>query len=189
MKITPLDIQQQEFKRSFFGLEPREVRNFLDLCRDTVETLVRENAALREEVDKREGEMGRYRERERILQDTLLTAQRMSEDMKHNAHKEAEIILAQAQLEGEKITQHAQHRLLKLFEQIHELRRQKVQFETGMKRLIDWHEKLLEIAKESERDILPEIAAVEVLDAVRKGTVLHELGEPQARPRAVAELR
>ena len=101
MKITPLDIQQQEFKRSFFGHEPREVRNFLDLCSDTVETLVRENAALRDEVAKREGEMARYREREQILQDTLLTAQRMSEDMKANAHKEAEIMLAQAELEGE----------------------------------------------------------------------------------------
>lgn len=188
MKITPLDIQQQEFKRSFMGLKQREVRNFLDLCRDTVEQLVRENASLREEVDKRESEMTRYRERERVLQDTLLTAQRMSEDMKHNAHKEAEIILAQAQLEGEKITQHAQQRLLKLFEQIHELRRQKVQFETGMKRLIDWHEKLLQIADESERDILPDISGVDALDAARGGKSLHDLNEAP-RPRALAEMR
>lgn len=184
MKITPLDIQQQEFRRTFLGLDQREVRNFLELCRDTVEELVRENASLRTEMDKQVGELGRYRERERVLQDTLLTAQRMSEDMKSNAHKEAEIVLAQAQLEGEKIVQQAQNRLLKLFEQIHELRRQKAQFETGMKRLIDWHEKLLDIAKDSERDLLPEIAAVELLEEAQGGSV-HAL-QPDAPARSAS---
>jgi cell division initiation protein len=173
MKITPLDIQQQEFKRAFLGLEAREVRNFLDLCRDTVEALVRENASLRDEAERREAEVARFRERERVLQETLLTAQRMSDDMRQSAHKEAEIILAQAQLEGEKIVHNAQNRLLKLFEQIHELRRQKAQFETGLKRLLDWHQKLIDIAGESERELLPdlagaELAAVEVLDDARE---------------------
>ena len=185
MKITPLDIQQQEFRRTFLGLDPREVRNFLELCRDTVEELVRENATLRGEADRQNGELGRYRERERVLQDTLLTAQRMSEEMKSAAHKEAEIIFAQAHLEGEKIVQHAQHRLLKLFEQIHELRRQKAQFETGMKRLIDWHEKLLEIAKDSERDILPDIAALQVIGDAH-AVELHDVELEQVPARRAA---
>lgn len=144
MKITPLDIQQQEFKRKLFGLDGREVRNFLDLCRETVEELVRENAALREEMARREGEIHRYRERERVLQETLLTAQRMSEEMRQSAHKEAEIIVSQAELRGEKILHDAHQRLVKLFEEIQELKRQKIQFETGMRRVIDWHKKLLD---------------------------------------------
>jgi cell division initiation protein len=163
MKITPLDIQQQEFKRTFVGLDPKEVRNFLDLVRETVEELVRENAALREEMARREGEILRYRERERVLQETLLTAQRLSEEMKLSAHKEAEIIVSQAELKSEKILQNANQRLVKLFEEIHELKRQKVQFETGMKRLLEWHLKMLETSLESGQRYLQVEENVEVL--------------------------
>jgi cell division initiation protein len=150
MKITPLDIQQQEFKRSLLGLDRHEVRNFLELVRETVEELVRENAMLREEVARRESEIHRHRERERMLQETLLTAQRLSEDMKLSAQKEAEIMVSQAELKSEKILQNANERLLKLFEEIHELRRQKIQFETGMRRILEWHQKLLEMTASGE---------------------------------------
>jgi cell division initiation protein len=173
MKITPLDIQQHEFQRSLFGLDPREVRNFLDLVRETVEELVRENAAIREEMTRREGEVHRYRERERLLQETLLTAQRLSEDLKASAHKEAEIIVSQAELRGEKILHNAHQRLVKFFEEIQELKRQKIQFQTGMKRLLDWHQKLLEAQAEGEQRFLEIEENVQILDTRR---------EPPPRP-------
>jgi cell division initiation protein len=182
MKITPIEIQQQEFKRSFLGLEPREVRHFLELVRDTVEELSRENTALAENQRHLESELQRHRERERVLQDTLLSAQRLSEEMKSNAHKEAEIVIAQAELEGEKIVQNAHQRLLKLFEEIHELRRQKVQFESGLRRLLEQHQKLLEIASAGEHQLAEIESNVQELKP-RAGALPPAL--PTAVPRAV----
>ena len=139
MRITPLDIQQKQYKRVFRGLDPDEVTQFLEIVRSEFEDLVKENNALKDELRRKESDIGEYREREKTLKDTMMTAQRISEDIKVNAKKDAELVLSEAQLQADKIIQGAHARLVSVVEEINELRRQRVSYESGLKSLLDSH--------------------------------------------------
>jgi len=144
MKITPLDIRQKRFASAFRGFMQREVEAFLELVAGEFEEVVKENISLKEEMKRLQLKLELHTERERTLQETMVTAQRISEDVKSAAKKEAEIILADAEHQAEKIVQGGHNRMVKLVEEINELRRQRVQFESQVRSVIDAHQKLLE---------------------------------------------
>lgn len=150
MKLTPLDIQQQQFRTAFWGFEKQEVDAFLDLLAADVERLSRENAQLSEENTRKNQELWEHKERERTLKETMVTATRMTEEIKENARKEAEIVVAQAELQAEQIIQNAHTRLVRIMEDLDELRRQKAQFEAGLRSTIATHTKLLDAMSERE---------------------------------------
>ena len=151
MRLTPLDIQQKQFARKFRGVDPQEVRQFLELCSDEYEELVRESIELKEEVRSREAQLSETRDRERSLQEALVSAQRLATEMKEQARKEADIVIAEAELEGEKILQNAHTRRNALIEELSDLRRLKVSFESELRALVGSHVKLLEAFAESDR--------------------------------------
>jgi cell division initiation protein len=144
MKITPLDIRQKRFESSFRGFARREVEAFLEVVATEFEEVVRENIALKEELRRLQVRLDQHHERERTLQETMVTAQRISEDMKAAAKKEAEIVLADAEHQAEKIVQGAHHKLVQVIEDINELKRQRVQFESQVRSIIDSHTRLLD---------------------------------------------
>lgn len=144
MKLTPLDIRQKRFDAVFRGVDPREVEGFLEFVATEFEALVREHAALKDALATAQGRIQVYSERERVLQDTLITAQRLSEEIKDSARKEAEIRVAEAVHQGEKIVQDAQARLLQVVKDIAELKRQRAQLESELRSIIEGHQKLLE---------------------------------------------
>ena len=149
MKITPLDIQQQQFKGKLFGgLNPDEVDSFLQTVAQEMENLNRENATFREQVQKFAAEAEILTQREKDLRDTLLAAQKITEEMKNNAQKEAELIVAEAEVRAEKILADAENKLNQLRNDIQELRRQKTQFETSFRSLIESHNKMLSLHEE-----------------------------------------
>lgn len=138
MKITPLDIQQQQFKGKVFGgLDPEEVDTFLQLVSREMEDLVRENAQLREQEKKQAADMEEFAQREKSLRETMLAAQRITEEMKANAQKEATLVISEAQVKAEKIVAEAERRLAQLQAEIQDMRRQKLQFETSFRSLLD----------------------------------------------------
>ena len=149
MKITPLDIRQKRFESSFRGFDRREVEAFLELVAAEFEEVVKENIALKEELRRLQARLDQHQERERTLQETMVTAQRISEDMKVAAKKEAEIVLADAEHQAEKIVQGAHHKLVQVIEDINELKRQRVQFESQVRSIIDSHAKLLEAFRDA----------------------------------------
>jgi cell division initiation protein len=144
MKITPLDIRQKRFETALRGFSKREVEAFLDLIAGEFEEVVKENISLKEELKRTQLKLEQHLERERTLQETMVTAQRISEDMKAAAKKEAEIILADAEHQAEKIVHGAHQRLVQVVEDINELKRQRAQFESQVKSVVDAHQKLLE---------------------------------------------
>ena len=144
MKITPLDIRQKRFASGFRGFIRREVEGYLELLAAEFEEVVKENIALKDEQKRLQARIDQYAERERTLQETMVTAQRISGDLKEAAKKEAEIILADAEHQGEKIVHNAQQRLVKLMDDLAELKRQKVQFEAQVRASLEAHLKLLE---------------------------------------------
>ncbi len=169
MKITPLDIRQKQFGASFRGHDRREVEAFLDIIAAEFEEIIKENIALKDEIKRKQQKLDDYRERERTLQETMVTAQRISEDVKAAAKKEAEIILSEAELQAEKIVQNAHQRLVQIVDDINEMKRQRTQFESQLSSVIDAHLKLLETfrrASESSPGFEENIAILDVKKAV-----------------------
>jgi cell division initiation protein len=149
MKITPLDIQQQQFKGKLFGgLDQEDVDAFLQTVSQEMEDLSRENSDLREQVRRNSEAMAELSSREVQLRDTILAAQRISEEMKANAQKEATLIISEAELKAERILADADNKLAQLGSQIQDLRREKLQFEMALKSLLDTHYKMITLNEE-----------------------------------------
>lgn len=159
MKITPLDLQQYEFRKKWNGLDPDDVKGFLELVRVEMEELLRENHALKDELKRTVQRLAEFKEREQTLKDTLLTAQRLCDDLKAQAGKEAETIVAAAEVKAQDIVQQAAQRANKLQGEIRELRRQKVQFEENLKSQLLSHMKMLGLEAEKQSDLFEEKVA------------------------------
>lgn len=144
MKLTPLDVRQKRFEASLRGYTKVQVEAFLELVAGELEEVVKENIALKEEQKRLAQRIDQYQERERTLQETMVTAQRISEDVKAAAKKEAEILLAEAEQQAEKIVQHAHQKLVQVVADINELKRQRIQFESQVRVAIEAHSRLLE---------------------------------------------
>jgi cell division initiation protein len=152
MNITPLDITQKQFRKVFRGFDPEEVEAFMALIATEFEALVKEANSLRETNQRHVEEIAEYRSRERALQETLVTAQKASQEIRDSARKEAEITLSDAELQAEKIVQGGHQRFLRIVDDINELKRQRIQFEAALKTLVESHLKLLDALREPNRD-------------------------------------
>ena len=149
MKITPLDIQQQQFKSKLFGgLDPEDVDAFLQTVSQEMEDLSREISDLRELTSRNAETAAEMTMREGQLRETILAAQRITEEMKANSQKEATLVVTEAELKGERILADAENKLAQLKAQIEELRREKLQFEMAFKSLLDTHYKMLSLNEE-----------------------------------------
>jgi cell division initiation protein len=165
MNITPLDITQKQFRKVFRGLDPEEVEAFLGLVAVEFESLVKDVVALREDNQRKAEEIQEYKRRERTLQETLVTAQKASEEIRESARKEAEITISDAELQAEKIVQAAHARFLRIVDDINELKRQRIQFETNVRSIVESHVKLLEAFREPSRE-----EAVQYLPSKKKAS-------------------
>ena len=120
--LTPLEIQKQTFSRALKGYHPDEVRAYLHLVAEEIERLVRENDRfLRETVGLRE-DLEDHSNRERILKDTLLSAQKVAEDLIGNARKEAELVVKDAEMLADRVIGQAMQRVGELERTINELK-------------------------------------------------------------------
>lgn len=148
MRITPLDIQKQQFRLRFRGFDIQEVDTFLAGIAEEFKELVSENETLKEELGRLEEELIDYRTREKTLQETLVTAQRMAEVLREDARREADLVVSEAKVSAEKVLSEAHQRLARLHDDLHELRRQYVQFEVKIRSAVEAHLKLLDIDRE-----------------------------------------
>jgi len=152
MNITPLDITQKQFARAFRGYSREEVEGFLALVAVEFEALVKETLALRADNQRKAEDIAEYKGRERALQETLVAAQKASEEIRDSARKEAEITISDAELQAEKIVQGAHARFLRIADDINELKRQRLQFEANVRTLAESHLKLIEAFREPSRE-------------------------------------
>jgi cell division initiation protein len=157
MRITPLDIQQKQFSIKFRGFDMEEVDSFLELIREEMEDLLRENANLREEVKRYEKQLKEYKNMETTLRDTLITTQKMVEEYKNNAQKEAELIKREAELKAEETLRQAQEKVVKIHEDITDLKGVRRHFKEELRRLIESHLRMLEFDDEREEETPDEV--------------------------------
>jgi len=124
MRISPLDIRQQQFTvKMFRGFDSHEVDAFLDDVAEDYETVLKENALLKEQLATLEERSRGLSERERALQDTLVTTQRLGDEMKAAARREAELHMREAELRGEKLLEEVRSEEAKIKSEIQALRR------------------------------------------------------------------
>lgn len=145
MRITPIEIQQHQFKTRMFGYDTSAVDHFLEMLADELERLHRQNNELKESLARTRTSLEQMREREKSLQETLMTAQQVTEELKLNARKEAEIVVAEAHIEGERVIRDASERRVQLVSEIQELKCQKISFEGGLRSIIENHLKLMDM--------------------------------------------
>lgn len=155
MQLTPLEIQQQQFRTRFRGFDVREVDAFLEQVAGAFGELQREVESLEEEIRQLRGQNSRYQKREESFKQAMLNSQKVIEQMKENARKSADLIIAEAEVKAEKMLNRAHNRLAQLHEDIAELRRQRIQIEVQIESIIEAHAKLLEMGKEG-RDAIDE---------------------------------
>lgn len=200
MKLTPLDIEQQQFKQIMRGWDPEEVRRFLQQVGDRVEELIRENTGLRDDVRRLEQQVAEFRSHEGQLRQALVSAGRMGEEIKESARKEAELLRAEAELQAEKIVRSARDDVVRYAEQARELRLQKARVLGELRTVVDAHRRLLDTHEMLDREDESRRAAE--ADEVRKAGRLRlaeapqvdepaesPLPEPGSRPLDVSPLR
>jgi len=128
---------------------------------------VKKNEKLQEEVHRLQLERKGYKNREDTFKRALLNSQKVLEQMKENAEKSSELIVAEAEVKAEKILNKAHNRLAQLHEDIAELKRQRMQIEVQISAVIEAHSKLLEISKEGMRAIDEEDTKLKLLQKAK----------------------
>ena len=151
MKISSIDIQRQKFQVKLKGYDQEEVRNFMITVAEQIEECSRENDLYKAEVERMRETLHDYQDRDRILKNTLVTAQQTSEAMLLNTKKEAELIVKEAEFKATKIMEHAQAQALKIQKDMLDLKLQRKALQDKIQTSIQIMQKILEYQKEEEK--------------------------------------
>lgn len=145
MRISPMDIRQQQFSvKMFRGFDNREVDAFLDDVAEDYQALIKENTLLKEQLQALEDRARHHEGREKILQETLITTQRLTEEMKEAAKRDAALVVREAELQGEKLLDAARSEEASIRADIGRLKRVRLQFVEGLRATVDTYQRLVE---------------------------------------------
>jgi cell division initiation protein len=153
--LTPLEIQKQTFARAIKGYNPDEVRAYLHLVAEEIERLVRENDRYARDTAMLREDLEDHANRERILKDTLLSAQKVAEDLIVNARKEAELIVKDAELLSERVIGQAMQRVGDLERQITDLKIERRAMRNKLQGTLDIVQQMVVLDAEQEANEEP----------------------------------
>ena len=139
MNITPIDIQQKRFHVTFRGFEQTEVETFLDQVREEMEGLMREVAELREFRQVYDDRMSEVRQKEETVKNTMIMTQKLMEDQKDNARREAALIIKDAEIRSQQIIGSVHEKKVKLEADIQNLKRMRHHFLEDVKKVVQMH--------------------------------------------------
>jgi cell division initiation protein len=150
MTVTPLDLRQSRFKTAMRGFDKAEVNALLEAVADDYENTLRENDRLRQELARLDAALTQHRELEGSLKNTLISAQKVADDMRETAHAEAARIIREAEGRAELAQQKAQARLEDVQREIDGLKMKRRETETGVEALISTLHNTLEFIRDQE---------------------------------------
>ncbi|HWP81449.1 MAG TPA: DivIVA domain-containing protein [Bacteroidota bacterium] len=136
MKITPLEIKRQQFKKTMRGYDPVEVDTFLDMISNELEDIIRRNKELNDRVLELETQLRDYKNMEKTLQQTLMQAQEASGKSIENSRKEAQLIIQEAELKASQIVEKARADFGRVKEEIASLKARKESILSRLKVLL-----------------------------------------------------
>jgi cell division initiation protein len=148
MHLSPLEISQKLFTKRMMGYDLQEVTDFLYIISSQLEEILQERNKFREALKEKEYQLFEYKERDKILKDTISTAGQMAEKMRVDAEREAKMIINEAKTKAEFITRDARDSIGRSYEEMTNLKKLKIQFEAQIKAVIQSH---LELIQQSSR--------------------------------------
>ena len=150
MKVTPLDVRQSRFKTAMRGFDKAEVTALLDAVADDYENALRENERLRQDLSRLESSLHQHRELEGSLKSTLISAQKVADDMRETAQAEAARLVREAEGRADLLLQKAQARLEDVQREIDGLKMKRREAETSIEAVISTLHNTLEFIREQE---------------------------------------
>ena len=145
MRMTPLDIQQMVFKVAFRGYDKEEVNRFLEEIAQTVELLNRDDAVQREKIVFLEQQLAELKRTEATLSSTLLSAQSLAEDVKRNAHREADLVIKEAEQKASELIHQARVELTDTQRDLTSLQKQRLLMVERLRASLRMFERMLEV--------------------------------------------
>jgi cell division initiation protein len=150
MRINPIDIRQQQFSKRFRGVDGDEVEAFLEDVAEDYESVIKENALLKEQLATLEERARSLTDREKTLQDTLVTTHRIAEEMKAATKREAQLILREAELGAEKMMEESRTEEAKIHTEVLALKRVRRQLVDDLRATVTRYDRML--ARDSVTD-------------------------------------
>lgn len=195
--LTPLDVRKKrgDFGRRFRGYDREEVDGYLELVAERLEELVRENLALRERVEGLAAQVAAFLERERAVQEAIITAQRLRDEIHGQAQREAELLRRETQAEIERVRTAADRLVEERRAELAELGRKRTRFLVQWRAFLERQVEELEL-EEARARVAEETALEDVLRKPLRGgaaaalpeePAVGERGEEPAAPMAPAQ--
>jgi cell division initiation protein len=141
MRVTPADIRQQSFTVRFRGFDPQEVDALLEDVAEDLEAVLKDNAHLREQLTAMEERTRGIVEREKLLQETLVTTHRVAEEMKESARRELEVHLREGEMQREKLLEAARSEEAHIRSEVQTLKRTRRQLVEDLRATLDTYQR------------------------------------------------
>lgn len=162
MPLSPLDIHNKEFTKSFRGYDEDEVNSFLDQIIKDYEITIRDRNELEQKVKELEEKIGHFSNIEDTLNRSILVAQETAEEVKSNARKESKLIIKEAEKNADRIVNEALSETRQIYLENEDVKKQAKVFRTRLKMLIeaqldligseDWEHLFEEAENEAEQE-------------------------------------
>ena len=148
--LTPMDIHNKEFKKSFRGYSEREVDEFLDLLLSDYEGLIKENMDLKETVQQLNTKLDYYQQMESTLHNTLVIAQETAEEVKLSGKKESELLIKEGEIRALRMVEEATEKVRRMTAEYDELKKQMAVSRSRMRNLLSAQMEFLNTTEEDE---------------------------------------
>lgn len=143
MKLTPLDIKKQVFKKILRGYDPIEIETFLEMVAEEFEALIKERNNLSDEVLKLKTQLRDYQEVEKTFKESLMNAQQTINQSRENSKRESDLIIKEAEVRAEKIIENAKMQLIEIKNELMVVKAQKDSFAKRLRHLLESQLELL----------------------------------------------
>ena len=145
MKITPLDIKKQVFKKVLRGYDPIEVETFLEMVAEEYEFLIKQKNELSDEVLKLKTQLRDYQEVEKTFKESLMNAQQTINQSRENSKRESDLVIKEAEVRAEKIIESSKRQLIEMKNQLMVVKAQKDSFAKRLRHLLESQVELLSV--------------------------------------------
>ncbi|MBM6859585.1 DivIVA domain-containing protein [Clostridium saudiense] len=167
MKLTPMDINNKEFKRGIRGYNPDEVDEFLDEVVENYEELYKENSRLKESVTRLKDKVEHYERLEATIQNTLLLAQNAAEQAKESSQREADLIVNNANETAQKILDKAHNDVIGINDEYERVKEEFIKFRAKFRGFMNTQ---LQTFDELEKDLTKNYNVSEVVQELELGS-------------------
>ena len=164
MKLTPLDIRKQEFRKTLRGFDPIEVQTFLEMVGEEYEQLLEKNKQLNHRLIELETKLKDYQENEKNLRETLLNVQEVKKQSEESSRRQADLLIKESELKALEIIEIARKQARQMRDEVSILRSQKESFINRLRQILISQIELLSVLEID--DAIPE-EALKFLDNVR----------------------